>query len=68
MISDFKVFTIMLLKQLNCGVLSISQLFYVYYKGKTQLFFNLDFLLVLSKKGFSAESCSAIYCLRATCL
>ena len=31
----------MLLKQLNCGVLSIKQLFYVYHKGKTPFFLNL---------------------------
>ena len=28
-ISDFKIFPIMLLRQLNCGVLSVLQLFYV---------------------------------------
>ena len=41
MSSDFKIFPIMILRQLNCGVLSVWQLFYVYYKGKTPLFFNL---------------------------
>ena len=70
MIGDFKVFPIMLLKQLNCGVLSISQLFYVYCKGKTPLFLNLYFSLLLSdcEKEFSPESCLAIYCSRASCL
>ena len=41
MISDFKILTIMLLQQLIVGVLSVEQLFYVYYKEKTTLFFNL---------------------------
>ena len=50
MISDFKTFPIMLSGQLNCGLMSVSQLFYVYFKGKNPLFFNLQFLL-LNEKG-----------------
>ena len=38
MISDFKIFPIMLLKQLNFDVLLVQQLF---DKGKTPLSFNL---------------------------
>ena len=34
--------------------------FYVYYKGKTPVFINLQFLLLLSEKGLSLESCLAI--------
>ena len=34
MISNFEIFPKMLLRQLNFGVLSILQLFYVYYKAK----------------------------------
>ena len=49
MITDFNIFSIMLLRQLNFSVLLVSQLFYVYYKGKTPLFFNLQFLLLLSE-------------------
>ena len=37
-VSDFKIFPIRFLRQLNCGVVSVYQLFYVYYKGKTPLF------------------------------
>ena len=40
MISDCKIFSLMLLRQLNFGILSVYQPFYVYYKGKTLLFFN----------------------------
>ena len=35
MISDFNIFPIILLRQLHFGVLSVQQLFYVYYYGKT---------------------------------
>ena len=36
MTSDFKIFPIVLLRQLNFGALPIQKLFYVYYK-KTPL-------------------------------
>ena len=49
MISTYKIFSIMFLG-----------LFYVYYKGKNQLFFNLYFLLLLNEKRLSPESCSPI--------
>ena len=54
------IFPIMLLRQLNFGVLSTNQLFYVYCKGKTPLFFNLQFSLLLSRRGLCPESCLAI--------
>ena len=57
MISDFKIFLIMLLRQLSFSVLTIKQLFFVYHKGKTQLSFNLQLLLLLSDEGLSPESC-----------
>ena len=41
MISDFENYRIMILRQLNCGVLSVWQIFYIYHNGKTALFFNL---------------------------
>ena len=40
MITDFKVFSVMLLRQLDFGILSVYHPFYVYYKGKALLFFN----------------------------
>ena len=60
MISDFKIFSIMLSRQVNFGTLSVQQLFYVYYKRKTPFFFNLQFLLLLSERNLSPESCLAI--------
>ena len=45
----------MLLRQLNFGALLVYQLFYAYYKGKTPLFFNLQFLLLRSEKGKDAQ-------------
>ena len=60
MISDFKIFPIMLLRQLNFGVLSVQQLLYVCYKEKIPFSFNLWFLLLLSEGGLSPESCLAI--------
>ena len=68
MISDFKIFPIMFLKQLNCGILSIKQPFYVYYKEKTPIFLNLYFLLLLSEKWLGPKSCLAICCLKANSL
>ena len=50
----------MFLRQLNFRVLSVLQLFYVHCKEKTPFFFNLQFLLFLSERGLSAESCLAI--------
>ena len=47
-------------RQLNFGMLLVQQLFYVYYKGKSQLFFNLQFLLLLRERGMNPESCQAI--------
>ena len=55
MISDFKVFPVILLRQLNFGISSVYQPFYVYYKGKTPLFFNLQFLFLLTERGLSPE-------------
>ena len=47
---------------------SLSQLFYVYYKGKTPLSFNLQFLLLLSERELIPERCLAICHPRASCL
>ena len=66
--NDFKISLKMLLKQLSFGVLSASQLFYDYYKGRTSLFFNLQFLLLFSETGLSAESYLAICHPRPSCL
>ena len=55
LISAFNIFPIMLLRQLNFGLLSAKQPFYFLYEGKTLLFFNLQFLLLLSEKGLSPE-------------
>ena len=41
LISDFKIFLVMLLRQVNHGVLPVSKLFQVYCKGKIPLIFNL---------------------------
>ena len=57
LIKNFKVFQIMLLRQLNFAVLSIQQLFYVYCKGQTPLFLNLQFLLLLNERRLRPESC-----------
>ena len=38
MISDFKTFPKMFLRQLNFGAFSVQQLFYAYYNGKTLVF------------------------------
>ena len=67
MISDFKIFPIMLLRQANFGFLSVQQLFYVYYKGKT-FFLNLQFLLLLSERALSPEICLANFHPRVGCL
>ena len=56
MISNFKNFPIILLRQLNLGVILVWQLFYIYYKGKTPLLINLQFALLLSEREFSPES------------
>ena len=50
MVSDVKIFPIMLLRQLNFGALSVQQLSYVYYKGKTPLFFINSFYCCLVKE------------------
>ena len=68
MIIAFKVFPIRLLRQLNFGVVLVSKLFYVYYKRITPLFFNQQFLLLLSERGSSSESCLTICHPRASCL
>ena len=60
MINDFKILPIILLRQLNFDILSVYQLLYIYYKGKSPLFFNLLFLLLLSEKSLGPESCLAI--------
>ena len=67
MIIDFKIFPIMFLGQLNFDGLSIKQLFYVYCKGKTPLFY-LQCLLLLSEVGLSPENFLAICHLRVSCL
>ena len=67
-ISDFKIFTKMFLRQLNFRVLSFFQLLYVNCKGKSQFFFNLQFLLLLNERGLSPESCLAICHPRVSCL
>ena len=59
MIRDLKIFLIMLLRQLKFGALSISKLFYVYYKGKTQMFFIFSFYCCLVKQDRKL-SCLAI--------
>ena len=46
MVSDIKIFPIILLRQLNFGVLPVYKLFYFYYKRKIQLFFNLAVFIV----------------------
>ena len=51
MISDFKIFPIMLLRQMNFGV------FHVFYKRKTPLFLNLWFLLLLINR-LSIKKCT----------
>ena len=53
----------MLSRQLNFGVLMVHQLFYVHYKGKTPLFFNIQFLQL---RGLSPESFLAICYPRAS--
>ena len=68
MINVFQIFPIMFLRQLNFDVLLVKQLFYVYYKGKTPLFYNLQFLLSLSERGLSSESCLAFCYPMANCL
>ena len=63
MISNFKVFPIMLLRQRkNLTKEKHDQ------KGKTPLFFSLQFLLFLSEKGLSPERCLAICHPRASYL
>ena len=64
-ISDFKIFPIKLLRQLNFGALSVQQLF---YKEKAPLFFNLQFLLSLNERRLSPESCLEICHPRANSL
>ena len=59
-LSDFKVFLIMFLRQLNFDVLSVWQLFYVYWKLINPIFFNLQFFLLLSEKRLSPKNCLAI--------
>ena len=65
MMNDFKIFPIMLLRQLNLGELLVQQLFCVYYKGKTPLFFNLQLLWLINEKRlgpkFFINSCKIAY-------
>ena len=58
----------MFYRQLDFGVLLFQQLFYAYCKGKTQFFLSLQFLLLLSERALSPESCLAIFHVRASCL
>ena len=60
MITGFKIFSMMPLRQLNFYVLSVYHLFYVYYKGETPLFFDLKFLFLLSKRRLTFQSFLAI--------
>ena len=55
MINDFKIFPIILLRQLNLGALLVQQLFCVYYTGKAPLFFNLQFSQLLNEKGLGPK-------------
>ena len=57
----FKVFSIMLLRQLNFGVLWGWQLITFTAKGKLSTFLYLQFLLLLSETGLDPESCLAIF-------
>ena len=66
MIGDFNIFPIMLLRQLNFGVLSVY-LRLLATKEKHN-FFNLQFLLLLSESWLNPESCLAICYPRASCL
>ena len=66
-ISGFKI-VLMFLRQLNFGVLLVEQLFFIYYKGKTPLFCDLQFLLLLSERWLSPESCLAVCHSRSSCL
>ena len=43
--NDFKIFPIILLRQLDFGATSVQQLFYVYCKGKTPFFFICGFIV-----------------------
>ena len=66
MIGDFNIFPIMLLRQLNFGVLSVY-LRLLATKEKHN-FFNLQFLLLLSERGLNPEICLAICYPRTSCL
>ena len=59
--TGFKVFSIMLLRQLNFGVLWGWQLITFTAKGKLSTFLYLQFLLLLSETGLDPESCLAIF-------
>ena len=59
MIRDLNFFVKMFLSQLKFSVLFVQQLFYAYYKAS--LFFNLEFLLLLSEGGLNPESRLAIF-------
>ena len=54
-ISDFKIFRKIFLRQLNFGVLSVWQLFYVYCKEKLHFSLTCSFLLLLSERGWALK-------------
>ena len=55
MISNFEIFPKMLLRQLNFGVLSILQLFYVYYKAKIHFSLICSFYYCLANEGWALK-------------
>ena len=55
MISDFKIFPVMLLRQLNCGLLSVSQLFYVITKENLHFSLICSFYCCLVKRGWALK-------------
>ena len=62
--SDFKIFPILLLRQLNYWFKS----YFAFIQRENSLFFNLQFLLSLSERELSPESCLVICHLRTSCL
>ena len=58
----------MLLTQLIFGILSIQQLFYVYYTKEKPQFFEAVVFICLSEERLPPENCLAICHSRASCL
>ena len=67
MISDLELFPIMLLRQEFWCIVGLTAI-YVCYKGRTSLFLNLQFLLMLKERSLNPESCLVMCCIRASCL